>query len=112
MTDGDKKDFQKLIKTSFTGFWDDVLEPAFNRIDDRFDGVDKRFDGVDKRFDGVEDRLDNVEERLHGVEKELNHVGSKTDSVDRRLAAETTYRDKLEKRVVRIENKLDLPHHS
>lgn len=98
MTDGDKKDFQKIIKTSLTGFWDDVLEPAFDQVEERFNEVDDRFDGV--------------EEKLDGVEKELNHVGSKTDSIDRRLAEETTYRDKLEKRVVRVENKLGLPHHS
>jgi len=76
MTDGDKKDFQKIIKTSLTGFWDDVLEPAFDQVEERFNEVDGRFDGVDKRFNDVEERLD-------GVEKELNHVGSKTDSIDR-----------------------------
>ena len=53
MTDGDKKDFQKIIKTSLTGFWDDVLEPAFDQVEERFNEVDDRFDGVEEKLDGV-----------------------------------------------------------
>ena len=103
MTKEDFSNFKKLIDTSLKGFWDNVLEPAFNRIEERFDGVDKRFNKVEGRLDGVEERLGSVETGINSVENTL-------ESVDRRLDAEISYRDRLEKRVVRVESKLDLPH--
>ena len=103
MTKEDFSNFKKLIDTSLKGFWDNVLEPAFNRIEERFDGVDKRFNKVEGRLDGVEGRLDSVEDSLDNLELTV-------DSMDRKLDAEISYRDRLEKRVVRVESKLDLPH--
>ena len=103
MTKEDFSKFEKLITGSLAKFWDQVLEPAFNKIDERFSGVEKRLDGVEERLDGVEERLD-------GVEKELNGVGNVVDSIDRRLESESSYRDRLDERVRRVETKLDLPH--
>ena len=96
MTKEDFSNFKKLVDTSLKGFWDNVLEPAFNRIEERFDGVESRLDGVETGLDGVEERLDGVENTL--------------ELVDRGLDAEISYHDHLEKRVVRVDNKLDLPH--
>ena len=103
MSKDDLQKFQKLVTDSLGKFWDDVLEPAFNRVEKKFDSVDKRFDKVEERLDGIDERLGNVDNRLDNVEQTL-------DSVDRRLNSETSYRDRLEKRVVKVENKLDLPH--
>ena len=64
MTKEDFSNFKKLINTSLKGFWDNVLEPAFNRIEERFDGVEERLGSVETGLDGVENTLESVDRRL------------------------------------------------
>lgn len=90
----EKKEFQQLVGASLINFWDQILEPALSTKADKAD--------LEKLA---------TKEDLSEVRKDLQGLSNQVDSIDRRLEAETTYRDHLEKRVVRVEDKLSLPHH-
>ena len=80
MTKEDLSAFQKLINASLMKFWEEVLEPVMATKED----------------------LGEVKEEL---KSEINDLGQKVESMDRKLDAEVGYRDRLEKRVVVVENK-------
>ena len=76
MTKKDFDQFQAMINSSLFKFWEEVLEPVIATKSDL--------------------------EKL-ATKEELTEVHHKVDSIDRKLESEISYRDRLEKRVVKIE---------
>ncbi len=83
-----QKLFQKQFKEGLMGFWDEVLEPVMATKSDL-------------------EKLATKEE-LTEVKEELTEVHHKVDSIDRKLEAEISYRDRLEKRFVKVETKVGI----
>ena len=79
-----QKLFQKQFKEGLMGFWDEVLESALSLKADKSD-------------------LEKL-----ATKEELTEVHHKVDSIDRKLESEISYRDRLEKRVVKVETKVGI----
>lgn len=83
-----QKLFQKQFREGIMSFWEEVLEPVMATKSD----------------------LENLATKaeLNEVKEELTEVHHKVDSIDRKFNSEISYRDRLERRVVKIETKVGI----
>ncbi len=106
---------KKDLADTLIEFYGKVIEPQFNKINEKLEGHDKKFADLFNHFDQIYHRLDRleteyhtiisslqrIEERLGGVEKRLDHVEIRLDGVDKRL-------DRIEGK---LDKEIDLKEH-
>ncbi len=112
---------KKDLADTLIEFYGKVIEPQFNKINEKLEEHDRKFADLLNHFDQIYHRLDRleteyhtitfsiqrIEEHLDGVEKRLGHVEIRLDGVDKRLDKVEGRLDGVEKHLERIEGKLD-----
>lgn len=93
LTEEDKKFIDKSnkdsIKEFFKGFWEQNLEPVLNDI----------YGELKK----LNNKVSTLEDKVGSLENKVDDISLKVDGIDRKLGAEISYRDRLEKRVKVLE---------
>jgi tetrahydromethanopterin S-methyltransferase subunit G len=85
------------------------IEKLAIAIANGFDEVHRRLDGIEKRLDGVETRLTELEHRVSDLHEDVLDARLSIQNLERNSISLAEHRE-LRTRVLRIEDKLGMPH--
>src|SRR3990167_8080092 len=123
MTKDETSNLQKIVEAALLDFWSKVIEPnvalksdveeikykvdgleeTVNGLATKFDGLEETVNGLATKFDGLEETVNGLATKFDGLEEKVDGIDIKVNSIDRKLDAEISYRDRLEKRIQKLE---------
>ena len=95
MTKDETNNLQKIVEAALLDFWSKVIEPNVALKSD-VEEIKYKVDGLEETVNGLATKFDGLEEKVDGIDIKVN-------SIDRKLDAEISYRDRLEKRIQKLE---------
>ena len=98
---------QEMIHKSLLDFWEDLLEPnAALKVD--VEEVKKDLGAVKQDVGVLKQDVGVLRQDVGVLKQDVEDIRLTVDSIDRKLTAEVGYRDRLEVRVKKVEEKIGI----
>ncbi len=92
-------------------FYLKILEPRFDRIENRLNEHDQKFKDILLHFDQIYQRLERLETEYYAIKAGIDRIENRLDAMNNRLDAVENRLDAVENRLDKVENRLDKVEH-